>query len=163
MKIRESDLFWSFSLHGTAIGAGVLFLPIAIGILGLIPTIIILLFIFPLVFFPHRSLCRFVISDINKDADIIVVANTYFGDRAGFLFNLLYLFCILPILFIYGVGTVNTLLDFLKRQLHYDIQYRFPISFIIIAMLILIVSFGKKNIIKIMSIIVIPFILILES
>lgn len=84
MKIRESDLYWSFSLYGTAIGAGVLFLPIEIGILGLIPSIIILLFIFPLIFLPHRSLCKFVISDKNKDADMIVVANTCFGDRASF-------------------------------------------------------------------------------
>lgn len=161
MNNKNTDLYWSFSLYGTAIGAGVLFLPITIGILGIVPALMVLLFIFPLVFLPHRSLCRFVLSNKNKNADITSVANTYFGKNIGFLFNLLYLFCILPILFIYSVGIVNTLLDFFKYQLHYSIQYRFLACFSIITILILLVSCGRDFIIRIMSFIVIPFIVTL--
>jgi serine transporter len=161
MKDKQNDLYWSFSLYGTAIGAGVLFLPIAIGVLGIIPALIIFIFTFPLVFFPHRSLCRFVISDSNKDADATAVADKYFSKKGSFLFNLLYLFCILPILLIYSAGIVNTLIDFLNYQLNYSVQYRFIVCLIIISILILLVSFGKKFIARIMSIIVVPFIIVL--
>lgn len=47
---RNEDLMWSLSLYGTAIGAGVLFLPIQTGISGIIPILVILVFIFPIVF-----------------------------------------------------------------------------------------------------------------
>ncbi len=162
MKSQSKDLYWVLSLYGTAIGAGVLFLPIAIGILGLIPAFIILILIFPMIFFPHRSLCRFVMSGKEKGSDITVVANSYFGEKKGFVFNLLYLFCILPILFIYSVGIVNTLLDFLKYQLHYDMSdYRLWVCLGIISVLIASVSMGRNFIVKLMSIIVIPFVLVL--
>lgn len=37
---RKSDTMWMLGLYGTAIGAGVLFLPINAGVGGLIPLII---------------------------------------------------------------------------------------------------------------------------
>ena len=47
-------------LYGTAIGAGVLFLPINAGVGGLIPLIIMAIIAFPMTFFAHRGLTRFV-------------------------------------------------------------------------------------------------------
>ncbi len=122
---RNEDLMWSLSLYGTAIGAGVLFLPIQTGISGIIPILVILVFIFPMVFLSHRALCRFVISNPNTDSDITVVADDYFGKLGGIIFNILYLFAILPILLVYSVGITNTLASFFKYQLHYDIENRF--------------------------------------
>lgn len=59
---RKSDTMWMLGLYGTAIGAGVLFLPINAGIGGLIPLIIMALLAFPMTYFAHRGLCRFVLS-----------------------------------------------------------------------------------------------------
>ena len=126
---RKENLMWSLSLYGTAIGAGVLFLPIQAGISGIIPIAIMLLFIFPMVFLSHRALCRFVISSPNGNHDITHVADEYFGKHGGFFFNILYLLAIFPILLVYSVGITNTLQSFLHYQLEIDIQNRFLLSF----------------------------------
>lgn len=58
---RKTDTMWMLGLYGTAIGAGVLFLPINAGIGGLIPLIIMAIIAFPMTFFcpprpvPFRS------------------------------------------------------------------------------------------------------------
>lgn len=158
---RNEDFMWSLSLFGTAIGAGILFLPIQTGISGIIPILLVLVFIFPMVFLSHRALCRFVISNPNTDSDITVVADDYFGKIGGIIFNILYLFAILPILLVYSVGITNTLASFFKYQLHYDIQNRFLLSFFTILSLVFIINFGQKLIIRVMSFLVFPFIIAL--
>ncbi len=48
---RKSDTVWMLGLYGTAIGAGVLFLPINAGIGGLVPLIIMAILALPMTFF----------------------------------------------------------------------------------------------------------------
>ncbi|WP_432773220.1 aromatic amino acid transport family protein [Francisella salimarina] len=158
---RNEDFMWSLSLFGTAIGAGILFLPIQTGISGIIPILVVLVFIFPMVFLSHRALCRFVISNPNTDSDITAVADDYFGKFGGIIFNILYLFAILPILLVYSVGITNTLASFFKYQLHYEIHNRFLLSFFTILLLVFIINFGQKLIIRVMSFLVFPFIIAL--
>ena len=45
---RKQDTTWILSLYGTAIGAGTLFLPIAAGLNGLLPLLIMALIAFPM-------------------------------------------------------------------------------------------------------------------
>lgn len=59
---RKTDTMWMLGLYGTAIGAGVLFLPINAGVGGMIPLIIMAILAFPMTFFAHRGLTRFVLS-----------------------------------------------------------------------------------------------------
>ena len=68
-KWNLHDTQWTLSLFGTAVGAGILFLPINIGIGGFWPLIIMACLAFPMTFFAHRGLARFVLSSKNKDAD----------------------------------------------------------------------------------------------
>ena len=49
-----------FSLFGTAVGAGILFLPINAGLGGFWPLVIMTLLIGPMTFFSHRGLARLV-------------------------------------------------------------------------------------------------------
>ena len=51
---------WAMTLFGTAVGAGILFLPLDAGAFGFWPLIIATLFIGPLVFFSHRTYARIV-------------------------------------------------------------------------------------------------------
>ena len=57
-KWRKSDTVWMLGLYGTAIGAGVLFLPINAGIGGVVPRFIIPRRAFPTSLFAHSGLCR---------------------------------------------------------------------------------------------------------
>jgi hypothetical protein len=52
---RKSDTMWMLGLYGTAIGAGVLFLPINAGIGGLLPLIVMAIIAFPMTFYAHRG------------------------------------------------------------------------------------------------------------
>ncbi|RZD23830.1 serine/threonine protein kinase, partial [Campylobacter jejuni] len=67
------------SLFGTAIGAGVLLLPLSAGLGGLIPLLVILVLAFPMTYLAHRILCRFLLSSSNPNDDITFFAECYFG------------------------------------------------------------------------------------
>ena len=56
---------WALSLFGTAVGAGVLFLPINAGMSGFWPLIIMTLIVGPMTYYAHRGLARFVLSSKN--------------------------------------------------------------------------------------------------
>ena len=58
----KTDTIWTLSLFGTAIGAGVMFLPINAGIGGIIPLIIMTIIAFPMTFWAHRAMTRLVLS-----------------------------------------------------------------------------------------------------
>lgn len=156
---RYSDTTWVLSLFGTAIGAGVLFLPIKAGAGGLIPLLVMLAFAFPMTFFAHRALCRFVLSD--KKGDITDVVEDSFGKNAGYIITILYFLAIYPILLVYSVGITNTVSSFMQDQLGIVPPSRWLLSFILVAFLMIVVHFGEKIVVKIMSVLVYPFIIVL--
>lgn len=143
---------WMLGLYGTAIGAGVLFLPINAGIGGLIPLIIMAIIAFPMTFFAHRGLCRFVLSGKNPGEDITAVVEEHFGITAGKLITLLYFFAIYPILLVYSVAITNTVDSFITHQLGMTSPPRAILSLILIVGLMTIVRFGEQAIVKTMSI-----------
>lgn len=157
----KNDIIWMLSLYGTAIGAGVLFLPINAGIGGFLPLILMALIAFPMTFFPHRGLCRFVLSGKHPEKDITEVVEEHFGIGAGKLITLLYFFTIYPILLVYSVAITNTVESFLIHQMHLSPPPRALLSFVLMLGLMSIVRFGKNVIVKTMSILVFPFIAVL--
>ncbi|MCE3037045.1 serine/threonine protein kinase [Helicobacter sp. faydin-H20] len=152
---------WILSLYGTAIGAGVLFLPINAGMGGLIPLLVMLVLAFPLTYFTHRALCRFVLEGSEKSDDITVVGEKYFGKFGGGVLTLLYFFAIFPILLVYSVGITNNISSFMIHQLGMAEPDRLLLSFCVVAVLMAVVSFGEEIIVKTMSAIVFPFIAVL--
>ncbi|SCB99920.1 serine/threonine transporter [Gilliamella intestini] len=160
-KWRKSDSLWMLSLYGTAIGAGVLFLPINAGVGGLIPLLVMLVLAFPMTFFAHQALCRFVLSGKSREGDITVVVEEAFGRTAGNWITVLYFFAIYPILLVYSVGITNTVDSFMVNQLGMSSIPRALLSFVLVAFLMLIVQFGEELIVKVMSILVFPFIAVL--
>ena len=160
---RKTDTMWMLGLYGTAIGAGVLFLPINAGIGGLIPLIIMALLAFPMTFFAHRGLCRFVLSGSKPDGDITEVVEEHFGVGAGKLITLLYFFAIYPILLVYSVAITNTVESFMTHQLQMQAPPRVLLSLILIVGLMTIVRFGKDIIVRTMSMLVYPFVLVLMA
>lgn len=161
-KWRMSDMVWMLSLYGTAIGAGVLFLPINAAAGGLLPLLVMTILAFPMTYFAHRALCRFVLSGSSEDNDdITVVVQEKFGITFGYLITVLYFFAIYPILLVYSVGITNTLESFLVNQLHVTPPPRILLSFLLIAILMIIVQFGETIITKVMSVLVFPFVAIL--
>lgn len=158
---RKQDTVWMLSLYGTAIGAGTLFLPIGAGLNGIWPLIIMALLAFPMTYYSHRALCRFVLSGSSTNNDITDVVEEHFGAFAGKMLTALYFFAIYPILLMYSVAITNTTESFLVNQLGIGAPPRALLAIVLIMALMAIVRFGQDIIVKSMSVLVYPFATIL--
>ena len=157
----KSDTVWMLGLYGTAIGAGGLFLPINAGEGGLLPLLIMAVLAFPMTFYAHRALTRFVLSGKNPGEDITDVVEEHFGSGAGKIITLLYFFAIYPILLMYSVAITNTVDSFMVHQLGLVSPPRALLSLLLISGMMVIVRFGEQMIVKAMSILVFPFVAVL--
>ncbi|MFJ3448610.1 serine/threonine transporter [Pseudomonas sichuanensis] len=156
---NRHDTTWALGLYGTAIGAGTLFLPINAGVGGFWPLLILALLAFPMTFFAHRALTRFVLSGRKGGSeDITEVVEEHFGVGAGKLITLLYFFAIFPILLVYSVALTNTLTSFFEHQLHLNAPPRALLALLLICGLMIIVRCGQQLIVKAMSLLVYPFV-----
>ena len=158
---NKQDTVWMLSLYGTAIGAGTLFLPIGAGMGGIIPMLLMLVLSFPLTYYAHRALCRFVLSSARANSDITEVVDEFFGPVAGKILTILYFFAIYPILLMYSVAITNTMESFMIHQLGVSPPPRAILSLVLIIGLMAVIRLGQQSIIKFMSMLVYPFVVIL--
>jgi serine transporter len=154
---NKQDTVWMLSLYGTAIGAGTLFLPINAGLNGIIPLVIMLLLAFPMTYYSHRALCRFVLSSSSAHNNITDVVEEHFGVFSGRILTVLYFLSIYPVLLMYSVAITNTTQSFIVNQMGFNALPRALLSIVLILGLMAIVRFGKDLIVKSMSVLVYPF------
>lgn len=157
----KHDTQWVLSLFGTAVGAGILFLPINIGIGGFWPLLIMAVLAFPMTYLAHRGLARFVLSSKQDNADFTDVVEEHFGVSAGRLISLLYFFSIFPILLIYGVGLTNTVDSFIVNQLGLSSPPRVLLSGVLVAGMIAVMLGGERLLMRAFSILVYPLVAVL--
>lgn len=157
----KNDVSWVLSLFGTAVGAGVLFLPINAGMAGFWPLVIMTILVGPMTYLAHRGLCRFVLSSGKPGSDITQVVAEHFGEGAGKLITILYFFAIYPILLIYGVGITNTVDSFLVNQLEVASPARWILSLVLIMGMMSVMLLGEKFMLKVTQLLVYPLIAIL--
>ncbi|MDD6180533.1 MAG: aromatic amino acid transport family protein [Desulfovibrionaceae bacterium] len=143
-RLTKFDWLWMFNLFGTAIGAGVLFLPINIGAAGIWPIVLMCLLVGPMTYLAHRGLARFILSSPRQDSDITDVAEEHFGSGMGTAITALYFFAIYPILLIYGVSITNTVDSFLVHQLGLASPPRLLLSGLCCGAYILIILAGEQ-------------------
>ncbi|OOS01728.1 serine transporter [Canicola haemoglobinophilus] len=160
-KWNKFDLIWSLNLFGTAVGAGVLFLPINAGKGGFWPLIAMAILVGPMTYLAHRALSRFVLSSSKPGSDITEVVEEHFGKTAGKLITLLYFFAIFPILLIYGNGITNTVDSFIVNQLGLVSPPRAVLSFVLIAALISVMLMSERIMLKLTEYLVYPLVAIL--
>ncbi len=158
---NKQDTVWMLSLYGTAIGAGTLFLPIGAGLSGIWPLVVMTFFIFPMTYYSHRALCRFVLSSSLVKNDITEVVDEHFGPVAGKCLTFLYFFAIYPILLMYSVAITNTTESFISHQMGMAAPHRAIIAIVLILSLMAIIRVGEEMVVKSMSILVYPFITVL--
>lgn len=158
---NKYDNTWMLSLFGTAVGAGILFLPINAGIGGFWPLVFMVIIIGPMTYLSHRALARFVCSSKNPNADITDVVVEYFGEGAGRAITLLYFLAIYPIVLIYGVGITNTVGSFLENQLGVGPVPRWLLSGVLIAGMMLVMLAGQRVMLAVTEFLVYPLVAIL--
>ena len=160
-KNSKQDTLWMLGLYGTAIGAGTLFLPIDAGLHGIWPLLIMAALSFPMTYYPHLTLCRFVQSGSNSAKDFTDVVQEHFGKLAGHFLTTLYFLSIYPILLMYGVALTNTTQSFIVNQLGLTAPPRALLSFLLVAVLMAIVRLGQAIILKAINLLVYPFVTVL--
>ena len=160
-KWTYKDFSWALSLFGTAVGAGVLFLPIKAGAGGFWPLVILALIAAPMTWFAHKSLARFVLSSKNPNADITDTVEEHYGKTGANLITFAYFFAIYPIVLIYGVGITNTVDSFMVNQMGMESIPRWLLSGVLIALMTAGVVFGKELMLKATSAMVYPLVIIL--
>lgn len=160
-KWNAGDTTWTISLFGTAIGAGILFLPINAGSGGVWPLLLATLVIWPMIYFSHRALSRMVCASQKPDSDITNLTEQYFGVGVGRIFTILYFCSIFPVLLIYGVGITNTVDSLMVNQLGMDPWPRWLLSGVLVALLTGVMLASRKIMLAITNALVYPLILIL--
>ncbi|WP_094752221.1 aromatic amino acid transport family protein [Psychromonas sp. CD1] len=158
---NKVDTTWVLSLFGTAVGAGILFLPISAGLGGIWPLVVMTIIVGPMIYWAHRNLARFVLSSSIPNANITDVVEEHFGMGAGKIITLLYFFAIYPILLIYGVSVTNTVESFIVNQMHMAAPARWLLSLILIGGLMTIMVTGEKLMMIITEFLVYPLVIIL--
>lgn len=155
MKAFNSyDFSLVMMLFGTALGAGVLFLPIKLGILGVSVFLALLLLALPLCYFSHFALARFC-----GDYEICDACELYFGKKAGFVLICLYFLAFFPATLLYGLGLVNTICHFFELSG----ASRVIISVFAPALLIAVMLLKEELIIKVCGALTYPLIFLLFS
>lgn len=157
----KRDTEWMLTLFGTAIGAGVLFLPINAGLGGIWPLILMTILIGPMTFLAHRGLNRLCLSSRNPGANITETVTEHFGPRAGSLITFGYFASIYPILLIYGIGITNTVSSLMVNQLGMEDPNRAILSFVLVAAMVSVMVAGQKTVLKVTNAIVYPLIAVL--
>lgn len=160
-KWTYKDFTWALSLFGTAVGAGVLFLPIKAGAGGFWPLVILALIAAPMTWFAHKSLARFVLSAKNPEADITDTVEEHFGKAGANIITFAYFFAIYPIVLIYGVGITNTVDSFMVNQMGMESIPRWLLSGGLILAMTAGVVFGKELMLKATSAMVYPLVFVL--
>ncbi len=160
-KWNAGDTTWTISLFGTAIGAGILFLPINAGSGGVWPLLLATIVIWPMIYFSHRALSRMVCASQHPDSDITNLTEQYFGTGVGRVFTILYFCSIFPVLLIYGVGITNTVDSLMVNQLGMSPWPRWLLSGILVALLTGVMLMSRKIMLAITNALVYPLILVL--
>ncbi|WP_342429188.1 aromatic amino acid transport family protein [Neobacillus sp. FSL H8-0543] len=157
-KWHKQDTTWALSLFGTAIGAGVLFLPINAGAGGLFSLLLITILALPVMYYSHRALAKMIYGAKNADEGITGVIREYFGNKASIVFNIVYFVSIYTIVLMYSVALTNTASSFMVNQLGMNEPPRAILSLALVLGLIAILNFGQDITVKVMSMLVYPFI-----
>ncbi|MGL4525198.1 MAG: serine transporter [Spirochaetia bacterium] len=164
---NRRDYEWVLGLFGTAVGAGILFLPIRAGISGFISVLVMTAIIFPAVWFGHRALGHFILTSKTPGGDITEAMKDHLGAKIGRTMSVLYFFCLWPVCMAYGVGITNTVGSFVINQLGYrqfslsDYGFRAMIGGLLITLVVVILLKGRELVLKATNLLVYPLILTL--
>ncbi|MFY7697236.1 MAG: HAAAP family serine/threonine permease [Legionella sp.] len=159
----KKNTMWMLSLYGTAIGAGTLFLPIDAGLNGIWPLLMMAILAFPITYFSHQALCRFVLSSSTASANITDVVEEHFGGFAGNVLTVLYFLAIYPILLLYSVAITNTVQSFIINQLGYVGISREWLALLLLMSFMAVIRIGQDMVLRAMSLLVYPFVTILVA
>ncbi|WP_448855989.1 amino acid permease [Corynebacterium camporealensis] len=158
---KKLNAEWATTLFGTAVGAGILFLPISAGSFGFIPLLVATILIFPMTYLAHRAFSWVISYAPLHGEDVLVVLTYFFGRRNGIILAIIYWFTIFPVVLIYGVSITNTVDSFIVNQLDGPEIPRWVLAPICVGLMTLGLAFGNKIMLAIAQFVIYPLIIAL--
>ncbi|WP_306495704.1 amino acid permease [Corynebacterium striatum] len=165
-KAKKSDgstWTWVITLFGTAVGAGILFLPMDAGSFGFWPLLAGTIIIGPLVFYSHRMFSRVTSASPFKDKDVLQVVSQLLGKTPGTLLAISYWMSIYPVVLIYAISITNTVDSFIVNQLNGPEINRTILSIVCVGILTGAFALGRKPMLWLSNALVYPLIISLAT
>ncbi|MFP4398206.1 MAG: aromatic amino acid transport family protein [Desulfonatronovibrio sp.] len=149
---RLQDLSWILTLFGTAVGAGILYLPLQAGLASIWALVFLSVLVFPLIYFSHKNILQLLISAA-RPVDYSAAAAHNFGKSFGFVIMAVFLITFYAVLFSYAVGLNANLGKYLVDLGFTESNWsKGPfLSLIIMTAFALLHFIGRKTILRVMS------------
>ena len=153
---------WILTLFGTAVGAGILYLPLQVGCTGVWALACLSFLVFPLIHYSHKAIVELLLGE-RDDIDYTGVTERHLGRLFGGVFTVTYLITFFAILFSYSIGMNANLGDFLFHSEVTSTNWANGpwLSFLILAVFAILQVLGKKVVLSLMSAISFGLILLL--
>ncbi|MFO7728075.1 MAG: aromatic amino acid transport family protein [Desulfonatronovibrio sp.] len=148
----HNDLSWILTLFGTAVGAGILYLPLQAGLASIWALIFLSVLVCPLIYFSHKNILLLLVS-AKKSQDYSGIAAHSFGNIFGFVIVVIFLVTFYAVLFSYAVGLNANLGAYLvDLELTRSNWAEGPfLSLLIMLFFAFLHLIGKKTILRVMS------------
>ncbi len=159
-KFNRKDLEWVFVLFGTAIGAGILFLPIQAAISGIIPLIIVSIIVVPIIYIAEKNIGK-ILLDEEKDYNILQIFDSKFNKPLAIISNIIYFLTCFTVIIAYAVslphefGNALVVYNVTETNLSQVPWFSFLVLFVPIAVMIT----SRKLMLSLMSFIIYPLII----
>ena len=149
---KPNALYWIFTMFGTAVGAGILYLPVQAGIGGIWPLLAISIFMLPIIYYSHKTIINLLMSN-RLLRDYSGSINKHFGVTFGFFINIVFFMTWFFCLTAYSIGlSENTGIYLQYLEISSDnLADTIYLSLIILMILFAMIKFCKKILLKIIS------------
>ncbi|WP_461538001.1 amino acid permease [Spongorhabdus nitratireducens] len=160
-KWTARDTGWMFNLFGTAVGAGILYLPLGAASGGIWPLILLSLITGPMIWLAHRNLTRFCLSGTHSGGNITHTVIEHFGRGSGRWLTFAYFLAIYPIMLMYGIGLTNVVQSFVEYQLGWEPPGRVGLSLVLVVALMLVTHAKEQWMLRAVELLVFPLVVFL--
>jgi len=148
----KENFGWIMTLFGTAVGAGILFLPISAGLSGVIVILIVTLISIPTVYFAHKNI-GVMLAEAEANVDYTGAVNEFLGKKAGFLINIIFFITLFLLLIVYSSGLNNDIGQFMVDTgfTGNNLSHTIFLSLIILIILIFVIRIGENIMLRFMG------------
>ena len=112
-KFDSVDRGWVIMSIGMAIGAGIVYLPVKVGIVGIWTFLISVIIAYPAIYLFQKLFIN-TLAESKECVDYPTVITNYLGKNWGFFLGILYFLMLVIWVFIYSTSVVNDSASFLQ-------------------------------------------------
>ena len=140
------------TLFGTAVGAGILFLPITAGLAGIIVLVLVALVGIPTIYFAHKNI-GMMMTEAEGNVDYTGAVNEFLGQRTGFWINAVFFITLFLLLIVYSSGLNDDIGQFMVDTgfTSSNLSHTIFLSLSILVILLFVIRVGEKVMLRFMG------------